>query len=455
MTIRSLNVIKLILLFIGYVIISNTVFADTNKLQPANAEAIDWVWSGQRVWFDFDSKGNYQMIAYYDAARQMSVAVREMGDVNGGPWIYHKLPSYLGWDAHNKVEAAFDSKGYIHVVGNLHANPLVYFRSTEPYNPRTLVKVDVMVSQAREQQMTYPSLFLGNDKNLYFKYRLGTSNKGRWYYNRWDVERQQWSALHDSTLLDGEDVRSVYPYGPVFGPDGYAHLVFVWRENPKASSNHDLSYARSKDLNNWETSSGEPISLPIKLNSGEVVDAIPMHGGLLNGNTPLGFDRNNNPLITYQKYDNKGNSQVFLSRRDKSGWQTVQISHWQDFRVDLDKSGALDLPLVTTKATQNNADGNIIVSAVLSGVAWEWLVDGKTLTVLNGGTVDKSLPTAITQFDINNNIPLRVKPMMVEQITPSKEFFISWEAMQPNRDQARENIPPPSTLRVHKLSKKQ
>jgi len=78
-----------------------------------------------------------------------------MRDVNGAPWSYHKVPSWLGWDAHNRVEVAFDKTGLIHLSGNLHGNKLVYFRSTSPYDPRTLEKIDVMVDPAVEQHMTY------------------------------------------------------------------------------------------------------------------------------------------------------------------------------------------------------------------------------------------------------------------------------------------------------------
>jgi len=158
------------------------------------AEAIDHVWAGQRVFFDFVEQDNHQMIAYYDSNRQMSVAVRKMRDVNGAPWSYHKVPSWLGWDAHNRVEVAFD-------------------------------KVDPAV----EQHMTYPEFFKGPNGKLHLKYRDGSSGNGRWFYNRWDVETNSWSRIHDTVLLDGEDIRGSYPFGPVIGPDGYAHMTFTWR----------------------------------------------------------------------------------------------------------------------------------------------------------------------------------------------------------------------------------
>lgn len=423
---------------------------DVNVTEPP-AQAIDWVWSGQRVWFDFVSQGDHQMVAYYDANRQMSVAVRQMRDINGAPWKYHKIDSFLGWDAHNAVEAAFDEDGHIHVIGNMHGDPLTYFRSREPYDPRTLERIDIMAVRADERQMTYPSFFTGNQGALYFKYRDGTSGQGRWFYNVYDADAQTWSHLHDTVLLDGEGVRGVYPLGPVFGPDGYAHLTFVWRETSRASSNHDLSYARSKDLVSWETSSGQPIALPITLGSGEIIDPIPEHGGLLNGRTPIGFDEEGRVLVTYQKYDEAGDTQVYLARREAAGWREAQISTWQGSRVDLDKSGALDLPIVTDQPARLDDAGRIVVPATWRDVLWEWVVDPITLTVVSGGVIDQALPDAISRYDRDDDAPLRVIPMMVDQVKPSTQYFASWEAMQPNRDQARPDIPEKSTLRVHRV----
>lgn len=431
-------------------IIKSTVPLITNINEPS-VQAIDWVWSGQRVWFDFISQEDYQLVAYFDASRQMSIAVRQTGDVNGGPWIYHKLPSFLGWDAHNSITAAFDDKGYIHIVGNLHSNPLVYFRSTSPYDPRTLKQVDVMVSKKTEQQMTYPKFFKGFNNELFFKYRLGSSNKGKWYYISWNSNNSKWSNIHENSVLDGEDLRSVYPLGPVFGPDGYAHITFVWRENPIASSNHDLSYAKSKDLVNWVTSNGEPIPLPITLSKSEIIDPVPMHGGLLNGRTPIGFDSNKQVLVTYQKYDQNGNTQVYLKRKKGNIWEEAKVSSWTESRVDLNKSGALELPIVTNKPAFFDDNNNIIVPAQFHGEDWEWVLDTDTLEVLSSRTYQSILPSSITQYDIDNDIPLRVVNMRENQSTNSEAYFISWEAMHPNRDQARESIPLPSTLRVHRI----
>lgn len=228
-------------------------------------------------------------------------------------------------------------------------------------------------------------------------------------------------------------------------------MSFVWRETPIASSNHDLSYARSRDLVNWETSNGEPIGLPIQLANSEVIDPVPMHGGLLNGRTPIGFDSEQRVLVTYQKYDEQGNTQVYLRRKEGHEWREVRVSDWKNSRVDLDKGGALKLPIITSQPAFINSGKQIVVSAKYHDNDWQWVLDANSLEVLSSNVSQSDLPNAITQYDIDNDIPQRVLPMRDEQTSPSTQYYISWEAMHPNRDQARENIPMPSTLRVHRL----
>ena len=85
---------------------SNCVAAD-------KVEAIDLVWSAHRAQFDFVGTGSHQVVAYYDASRQMSVAHRTSPS---STWRYQKLPSFLGWDSHNSVVVGIDEEiGRAHV----------------------------------------------------------------------------------------------------------------------------------------------------------------------------------------------------------------------------------------------------------------------------------------------------------------------------------------------------
>lgn len=409
----------------------------------AKVEAVDFVWSGHRAFFDFAGKGNHQVIAYYDASRQMSVAHRE----SNKPWRFQKLPSYLGWDSHNSVVIGIDEMGHIHVSGNMHNDLLVYFRSEEPYNVRSMRQFSSMVGGVEEEKVTYPHFFNGPDGRLYFKHRFGSSGNGVELYKVFDTDTLRWQQLHETAFVDGEGERNGYFAGPTLERDGWFHLAWVWRETPSANTNHDLSYARSRDLLNWETSDGAPLALPIRLATAEIVDDIQVGGGLLNGNTPVGLDTKGRPMIAYQKYGDNGQSQVYLSRKEASGWKSVQVSSFTDYRADLDRTGALALDLYTKTAPFANENGDIVVRAVFRGDDLEFILDSETLVVRDQRKFDR-YPEQVLADDLDNGIALHVRPLKKAGVA-SREWFIAWEAQRPNRDRARKTISQPSVLRLH------
>ena len=63
------------------------------------------------------------------AERRMTVAERELDEDR---WAFVRLPSRLGWDSHNSLRMALDSRHQLHLCGNMHVDPLIYFRSTRP-----------------------------------------------------------------------------------------------------------------------------------------------------------------------------------------------------------------------------------------------------------------------------------------------------------------------------------
>ena len=239
----------------------------------------------------------------------MTVAQRTLGEQQ---WSYTVLPSTVGWDSHNSIAMALDREGYLHVAGNMHAVPLVYFRGTRPYDAASLVRVPSMTGQ-HEERVTYPVFSYAPDGALLFQYRSGSSGSGDTYSNRYDESTKTWHALTDQPLFFGGKRMNAYPLNPVTGPDGWVHQVWVWRDTPMAETNHDLSYARSRDLIHWETATGVPLTLPLTIDTpGLVVDPSPPRGGLLNGTQAVGFDTHGNLTISYLKYDAAGNTQLFL-----------------------------------------------------------------------------------------------------------------------------------------------
>ena len=111
--------------------ISKTKSDYLNTSSPKIVETIfvDSVWVANKVSFDLHTIGNKQYVAYYDKNRMMTVASR---DISSNQWQKMTLSNKLHWDSHNYVVMGFDEEGYIHVSGNMHNNPLVYFKSEKP-----------------------------------------------------------------------------------------------------------------------------------------------------------------------------------------------------------------------------------------------------------------------------------------------------------------------------------
>ena len=97
------------------------------------------VWSGHPVGFALVTTATRQYAAYYDTNRTMTVASRAL---TSDSWTFARLPSTVGWDSHNYIAMDIDSAGFIHVSGNMHAVPLVYFRSTQANNAADLLQRD-------------------------------------------------------------------------------------------------------------------------------------------------------------------------------------------------------------------------------------------------------------------------------------------------------------------------
>jgi hypothetical protein len=397
-------------------------------------EAVDRVWAGHDVPFALVVTSDRIYIGYYDAARQLSIASRPRGS---SWWTYTKLPSWVGWDSHNRIAMAADAAGQLHVAANMHNDPLVYFRSSVPGDVRTLARIPLMVDTATERSMTYPAFLKDAGGRLIFKYRDGGSGRGREIYNVQDGGG--WKRLLDAPLADGEGKRSAYFVGPVLGPDGWFHLSWVWRDTPDAATNHDLSYARSRDLVRWERSDGTPLPLPIRLGDAEVVDPVRSGGGMINNNTPIGSDATGRPVIAFHKYDAAGNTQVFVARREDRRWRVVQASDWKGFRWAFGGTGSLDFRL---RVAAPAIEGTMLkVPVVRDGKPVDLLLDGTTLARVGerpGVTLADRLATRIA-------VPAG---MQLNTVEDASGVAIAWATLPPNRDLPRTEIPEPQTLRL-------
>ncbi len=406
---------------------------------------VEPVWSGHPAGPALWTQGDRQFVAYYDANRQMSVAQRVLGTPR---WTITRLDSFVGWDSHNYVTLAPDREGCLHVSGNMHVQPLTYFRSRLPWDASTLARQTAMTG-ARESRCTYPHFFYSPSGALVFEYRDGMSGQGDTLDNIYEEKNRSWRRLMDQPLFDGRGLMSCYPLGPTLGPDQFYHLTWVWRNTINAETNHDLSYARSRDLVHWETADGQPVRLPItSLTPGVVVDPIPVHGGVINGSGVAGFDLGGHVVISYHKFDAAGLTQLYFARFEQGRWHTYQASDWT-YRWDFRGGGSL-IPEIRVGALKPLGDRLVIPIRHKDLGSATWSVDPVTLRLGHRVPSLETPPPSVWQ-KVESSFP----EMEVRWAndsgpgSPGVSYRLRWEALPNHRDQPRPKPwPEPSLLRV-------
>lgn len=394
-----------------------------------------------------------QYVAYYDADRNMVVASRKL---DATAWVYQVLPTKIVWDSHNYVTMAIDGVGQLHVSGNMHNVPLIYFRTEKPGDITTL-KPAKMTGEL-ENKVTYPRFFRDKENRLIFSYRDGSSGSGSTYYNRYDAEKQSWTRLFDTPFFDGENKQNAYPTDPILGPDGMFHVYWVWRDTPDCATNHDLSYMRSPDLIHWESVSGQKVELPIRLeNKALYVDPIPAGGGIINGGHRLVFDSDKNPLLVYHKSDAKDNMQIYAARAEKGKWTTHALTKWEH---PVKFSGGGSMPFIGISL----GEVSVVMPDVVS-VDYRHKDYGSGTLQFNAKTMkllDVPVPKA-------NRLPKEISKLEsdfegmgvcrandegssgVERVS----YMLKWEALGVNNDKPRQPpLPEPSQLRIFKMTEK-
>lgn len=404
-------------------------------------EAIDRVWAGHSTGFALKLTDSHIYVAYYDANRQLTVAQRPLN--NPAHWVYQRLGTWLGWDSHNLIALEIDRKGAVHVAGNMHVDPLTYFRSDDSGDVRTLKPVPQMVGPEREAAMTYPVFLHTQAGALVFKYRDGTSGRGDEIYNIYDEQNQKWRRLTSAPLVDGKDRYNAYFVGPVQGPDGFFHMAWVWRDTPMADTNHDLSYAKSADLIHWQKADGTPLGLPIRLETAEIVDPVPVKGGMINNNTVVGFDDQGRVMITYHKYDQNGDTQIWVARFNGQKWERRQISRWQGYRWDFSGGGSLNSEIFVEGARPDGA-GHLIVPVVRLGQPIEFVLNARDLSLIEARQVEGRAAQLASRFEQREGQQLNI----LEARKGDKTYSLGWVTYPPQRDLPRQDIPPPGVLKL-------
>lgn len=429
---------------------------DTEVLESIE---LDQAWSGMFVVMDLITHDDEQYVGYWDDERRMVVAHRTLGASEEGhsEWTHQVLDEDLGWDSHNYISLGIDRDGNLHASGNMHNDPMAYFTTSEPGDVTTLERQDYVVDASTEQSVTYPEFVNRQDGSLVFSYRDGASGDGVTYFNVYDESTGEWSRLIDEPLFDGQGEGTTYNSyfeGPELGPDGDFHLLWVWRETSDAATNSIISYAKSEDLVNWTDAQGEPLTTPFHYEEGDIVDPIPQGAGLLNGNAKIGFDATDDVVVTYHKYDQAGDSQLYAARpggtEADDPWSIHQFTDW-DGRWDFGGPGTLTFE-IDMLGSEVLEDGNIQVNFQCFGEDNSIVVDDdlQPLAHVYTPSLADGLGTLRGDWQGDPGLQVNVSPDRGET-SLNGAYILRWESLPENRDMAYDDYPQASTLEVKRI----
>ncbi len=403
------------------------------------------VWAGHPVGFAFAVRDDGLYVGFYGADRRMVIGHRKL---DAAEWTLHKTSERVGWDSHNSIAFGFDPKGCLHVAANMHCAPLRYYRTERAGDVASLKPLHRMTGQA-ERRCTYPVFFNAADGRLLFLYRDGGSGNGRRLINAYEQKTRAWTRHIRQPLLSGLGKVNAYPTRITQSKGGLFHIAWVWRDTPDCSTNHDVCYARSRDLKRWETSDGTPLALPLTPGNCEVADPVPARGGLLN-NVKLSFDAQDRPLIAYHKFDAKGKTQLYVARREKQGWRIYQTTSWS-YRWYF-KGGGCIRTEIGYSSLRVSSDGKSLAQSFRHPKAGSgaMLLDGDTLKPIGKPPPGVRWPGKVRRIESNlAGMHVRVASVERDGVT----YALRWETLGPNRDRPRPKgqIPPPSRLILYEL----
>ena len=246
--------------------------------------------------------------------------------------------------------------------------------------------------------------------------------------------------------------RNAYPLGPIRGPDGMFHLVWVWRDTPDCATNHHLSYARSRNLKDWETAAGIAVALPLTIGQAELcVDPIPPEGGIINGCERLAFDSTKRPIISYHKLDENGHMQIYVTRFEEGQWRGHPITDWKE-SITFRGRGAM--PFIGIRISELRP-----VEPSLFQIHYthrdhgsgEIVLDEETLRpVQRAGITSSVYPRGLLRPTIDfEGIRVRLADDLGASGQSDQKFILRWETLEAHHDRPRDPpLPPASPLQL-------
>lgn len=361
--------------------------ADQVVLPRLGSIDVTRVWAGANYSFSLQTHGHIQVAGYYDASGNMAVSARRLGETT---WTTKQLPTL--WpkprDSHRSIEMAFDELGHLHLSGNMHGDPLIYFRTPGPVtSPADVLSLaaSTMIGDDAEQSASYPNFFRSSNGSLRFVYRNGYSTGGDIWLNQLDASTGQWSRVTGSApIFAGIYGResSVNENGQLIGDitgiywswyhhEGTFHVVghLAWwnpqRCFPKFHSGSvyggdlrcDLFYFSTPDWQNFHNAAGDPLPIPITpevIREYARIDKRPTTKNTLK----FALTADGKPVVFYSRverlrFTNDSGSTVWSGRASprmavfsRGRWRTRRTARWRTILPLTEMTGNVKLSLV-------------------------------------------------------------------------------------------------------------
>ena len=320
-----------------------------------------------------DNGDRYQFTSYYDYYNVNHLVVGRRKMLADGSWTGWTLDrtafsSFTINDGHNTSSIGIDGSGYLHVSWGMHADDLLYTRSTASVlndNPITLVGDTVGNSAALgyefslNESVTYPQFYnVPGSNDLLMAYRTGVWGDGDMQLYRWDDSARVWNGLHASTVhpwisrdyfYDSLPDACAYINRMAYDSSGGLHVTWCWRTGTDSlygyddyQSNHDIMYAYSPNQGeDWYRDDGTLYtrwgSHHIDENNAPAVVTIP-EGSSLTNHTSMAVGPDDNVYMASfwapQAASGDHLRQYMLTWYDGSDWHTSQITNRDPEYVD-------------------------------------------------------------------------------------------------------------------------
>ena len=183
----------------------------------------------------------------------------------------------------------------------------------------------------------------------------------------------------------------------------------------------------------------------MRVETAEIVDPVPVKGGIINGCARISWDSQKRPLITFHKFDENGKTQAYCARVENGKWKSYQVSDW-DCRWYFEGGGSIQSEIHLGGATAAGK-GKLALDYDHSEYGRGRLIfDERTLKPLSTEPAPpRGWPGALDKTE-------SAFPGMAVKILQRGNYIPRWETLPPNRDRAREGaLPDPSMLRLYEL----